>query len=180
MNKIRDLGAKKNDIVRVKFKNLNSIVKESGMTFSDLDDTLRLSGNMRAYYNGGDFLVSEDFDKSERDDFFGDMLHLKNHFDNDYGFEICDFVIDSIDIVNDARRFVSSDLDLIVVRVDDELFINGQPLIGDEVQKKKEYSRFKAKEEKEYVNENRRLLKIFEEFIADMAMRESIQTDKRG
>ncbi len=182
MNKIRDLGVKKNDIVRIKFKNLNAIIKDSNMPFQDLDEHLRLSSNMRAYYNGGDFLVSEDFNKDDFTEFFGDVIHLKNHLDSDYGFEVCEYTIETIEIVNDARRFVSSDLDLIVVRVEDELYINGQPIIGDELQKKKEHNRYKSKKdsEEEYVNENRKLLKIFEEFITDIAMKDSINTEKRG
>jgi hypothetical protein len=178
MNKIRDLGIKKNDVVRIKFKDINSIIKNSGIPFQDLDDDLRLSSNMRAYFNGGDFLVSEDFDTSLKDSVFGDCVVLKNHFDFDNNLQIYEYTIDTIDIVNDARRFVSSDLDLIVVRVEDELFINGQPLIGDELQKKKDHDRYKKNNEKPYENENRRLLSIFEEFIADLAVKDSI--DNRG
>jgi len=174
MNKIRDLGIKKNDIVRVKFKNLNSIVKESCLPFQDLDELLRLSSNMRAYYNGGDFLVSEDFDRDNFDSTMGDAIEVKNHFDNDYSFLIHEFAIESIEIVNDARRFISSDFDMGVIRVDDELFINGKPIIGDEREKKKEYNRYKKKEDDQYVNQGRKLLKIFEEFITDLAVNDSI------
>jgi hypothetical protein len=174
MNKIRDLGIKKNDIVRVKFKDLNSIVKQSGLPFQDLDELLRLSSNMRAYYNGGDFLVSEDFDRDNFDSTIGDAIEVKNHFDNDYSFLIYEFAIESIEIVNDARRFISSDFDIVVVRVDDELFINGKPVIGDEREKRKEHNRYKKKEDDQYVNQGRKLLKIFEEFITDLAVSDSI------
>jgi len=103
---------------------------------------------------------------------------VRNHLDHDTSFQVYDFAIDSIEIVDDARRFISSELDLIVVRVEDELFINGKPLIGDELQKKKDHNRYSKNEDKEYQNENRKLLKIFEEFIADLAVRDSI--DSRG
>jgi hypothetical protein len=175
MNKIRSLGVKKNDIIRVKFKNLNSLIKDSKMPFSDLDDLVRLSNNMRAYYNGGDFVACEDFDAKNSHDFLGDAIHASNHLDHDYDFHIYDYCIESIEIVNDARRFVCTEMDLIVVRVDDELYINGKPLIGDEFDNQKEFKRFNKNSDKEYVNKNFALLKIFEEFIADIAMRDSLK-----
>ena len=175
MNKIRDLGIKKNDIVRIKFKDLNTLVLGSNMTFGDLDESLRLTSNMRAYYNGGDFLVGEDFNKENYCSILGDAISVKNHFDHDYDFLVYDFSLESIEIVSDARRFVSSELDLIVVRVDDELFINGKPLIGDIAEKKKDFSRRSKNDGVEFEDKNMALLKIFEEFITDMAMRNSFK-----
>jgi len=177
MNKIRNLGIKKNDIVRIKFKDLNRLVEQSNMAFQDLDESIGLSRNMRAYYNGGDFLVSLDFDRDNTDSFLGDAIEVKNHFDNDYSFLVYEFAIESIEIVNDARRFISSELDLIVIRVEDELFINGRPVVGDEPEKIKQHKRYNKKDNGEYVNENRKLLKIFEEFIADLAVKESIKNE---
>lgn len=180
MGMLKGLGIKKNDVVRIKFKNLNDIIESSDMPFHELDDHLRLSGNMRAYYNGGDFLVCADFSSEDAEGEFGEGVRISNHFDHSYDLTVYESTIESIHVVNESRKFVSKDMDLIVVKVDGELFINGEPLIGDVNDKKRDFDRYEKRKnpDSEFKHPNMALLNIFEEFIADLAMKESLK--KKG
>ena len=62
-----------------------------------------------------------------------------------------------------------------MVRVDDEMYINGQPLIWAEDRDRKKHEKRKDKDDGEYENPNRKLLKMFENYIADLAVRESFR-----
>ena len=52
-------------------------------------------------------------------------------------------------------------------------------MIGDEIKDEQHHNRYKAKKEhKEYINKNRKLLEIFENFIADLAVKDSLNSKK--
>lgn len=180
MGMFKGLGIRKNDIVRIKFKNLNDIIDSGDMPFHDLDDQLSLSNNMRAYYSGGDFVVDEEFSSENTDPKFGEGIRIKNHFDHNYDFMTYESCVDSIEVINDSRRFVSKEMGLVVIKVEGELFINGEPLIGDIHDKKKDFERYEKRKnpDAEFKHPNMALLSIFEEFITDLAMKESF--NKRG
>ena len=81
----------------------------------------------------------------------------------------------------DAERFISNDHGLIVIRVEDEMYINGQPLIWDEkTQENKDKLNRRFGDDEPYVNPNRQLLKMFENYIADLAVRESFRDTNEG
>ena len=178
MSLIKNINAKKNDIVRIKFRNITDFLDDTGFTFSDADDRLALGRNIRAYLQGGDFLVDKDFNDDDYEPDIGHCLFVKNHLDHDYDFPVHDIAIEEITIVDDAQVFTSVDHNIMVVRVGDELFINGVPLIGDEKDEERQHNRYKSKEKTDYKNKNRKLLEIFENFIADLAVKDSLSSKK--
>jgi hypothetical protein len=174
MSILKKVNPKKNEVVRLKFKSIIQILDELDIPYSEADDLLSLSRNMRAYLQGGDFLVSEGPKDSceER----GFCIVVKNHFDHDYDFEVSDCVLESVEIIEDPEFFSSQELNVIVVRTGDELFINGHPLIGnerDEEARHNKHNKYNVKKEN-FKNKNRKLLKIFEDFITDMAVKDSL------
>jgi hypothetical protein len=170
MSILKKVNPKKNEVIRLKFKSIILILDELNVPYSEADDILSLSRNMRAYLQGGDFLVSEG---PKDDSGKGFYIVVKNHFDHDYDFEVSDSVLESAEIIEDPEFFSCRVLNVIVVRTGDELFINGHPLIGDEKNEEVRYNKYNAKKEN-FKNKNRKLLKIFEDFITDMAVKDSL------
>ena len=178
MSKIKSINPKKNEIVRISFKSIDEILDESGLTFSEADEHFSIGRNIRAYLQGGDFLVSEPLHGEDADD-YGKFFTVKNHFDHDYDFDIYDITIKSIEIVEDPIVFSSQEMNIMVVRVGYELFINGKPLIGNEVRSEIDFNKYGRNKGRSYENGNRKLLSIFENFIADLAVKESL-SEKKG
>lgn len=178
MSLIKNINAKKNDIVRIKFRGITDFLDDTGLTFSDADDRLALGRNIRAYLQGGDFLVDRDFSDDDSETDIGHCLYVKNHLDHDYDFPVHDITVEEITIVDNAQVFTSAEHNIIVVRVGDELYINGEPLIGDEKDEEKKHNRYNIKAKTDYKNKNRKLLEIFENFIADLAVKDSLSSKK--
>ena len=173
-SKIKALYPQKDDIVNIKFKNINDIIKDSTCEFHDTEEKYAIADNVKAYLTGGHFVVKKFKADKEYED--GLILVVANHLDCNYSFRIYENTIESIEIVNDSEKWVSTDHRLMVVRVDSELFINGQPLIWNESQEKKEHEMCITKrgaDADEYDSHNRKLLKLLENYIADLAVRET-------
>jgi len=176
MSKIVAVNPFKNDVVRIKFKAFETLLKETGMSFYDCAEFYDYGENSKAYLaGGGDFIVSKEH---ERDETEGGKLCItvKNHYDHCDNFYIYDDVIESIEIIDAAEIFFSNELKILVVRVEDEMYINGKPLIWNEEQAKEKHATKwirSGEKSKPYSNNNRKLLKIFENYIADLAVRES-------
>ena len=177
MSKIKLANPKRNEVVRITFKTLDRILDDSGLPFSEADDQLALGRNIRAVLQGGDFIVAEPAQGNDSDK-FGQYITIKNHFDHDYEFDIHDIVLESIQIIDDPIMFSSQEMNLMVVRVGDEIFINGSPLIGDELENEQDHYRFGKNKGVPYENKNRKLLSIFENFIADIAVKDSLSRKK--
>lgn len=177
MSILKELNPQKNEIVRIKFKTINDIIDAYSGDFNEAEDFYNFSNNIKAYIKGGDFIVKERVDvTSYRNNSIKNYyISVKNHLDCKFSFDIYDEVIESIEIVNDGERFVSSDIGLLVVRVEDEMYINGSPLIWDEEEAEKNHSG-----SENYSNPNRKLLKMFENFIADLAVKESFRDMNEG
>ena len=171
MSKLSTIAPQERDIVRVKFKSINDIVTQHKDVFDDADDTYEIGSNFKAYNRGGDFIVVDGYVKDEEGD---EYIVVKNHLDCQHTFYIYKEVIDTIEIVEDAELFVSTDHRLLVVRVGDELYVNGKPLIWDEERQREHH--ISMGETGEFKNPNRKLLKIFENYIADLAVRESFNS----
>lgn len=170
MSKLSELKPDKNEVVKIKFKSFDELLK-LGYHFHDSEETYKLGQNFKAYQAGGFFLVGDGYTKEEDDEY----IIVRNHLDNNYNFYIYEEVIESIEIVQDAEKFESFDHKVLVVRVEDELYINGHPVIWNEEGDKIEYNRNKRTDDTPYENPNRKLLKIFENYIADLAVRESFK-----
>lgn len=170
MSKLAKLKPDKNEVVKIKFKSFNEMLK-LGEHFHDSNDTYEFSENFKAYQAGGFFIVGGGYTKEDEDEY----ITVRNHLDNNYNFYVYEEVIESIEIVQDAEKFESFDHKVLVVRVEDELYVNGHPVIWNEDAERKEYNRSKRSDDTPYENPNRKLLKIFENYIADLAVKESFK-----
>jgi hypothetical protein len=174
MSKLRALNPQEGDVVKIKFKTINEITMEYGQGFSNADDEYEFGENIVAYSKGGQFLVgmgipAEVFNSKDEDDEM--YIVVKNHLDHNYNFNVYESTIESIEIVDASETFFSANHELLVVRLDEEMYINGEPLIWNEDSQRKWHDRNKE----EYENPNRKLLKLFESFIADLAVRDSFR-----
>lgn len=173
-SKIKALRPQKDDIVNIKFKNLNDIIKNSKLSYHDTESTYCIADNVKAYLAGGHFVVKRfEIEKDYEEGFYFTVV---NHLDYNHSFRVFDDAIESIEIVDDSEKWISVDHKLMVVRVDNELFINGEPLIWNEAEAKKEHDLRLTKKGTDidgYDNHNRKLLKLLENYIADLAVRET-------
>lgn len=171
MFKLAELNPQKGDVVKIKFKSINQVMEENleGKTFHDIEEYYQIQENIKAYVAGGDFLVDAAIsdDEVHKDDPY---IEIKNHMDTNYCVGIHESIIESIEMVDAAEVFVSNDLKIIAVRIDNEMFINGHPMIWDEVEKRKDRYGEEGKE-----NHNRKLIRMFERFITDLAVQDSFQ-----
>lgn len=172
MGIIKDLNPHNGEIVNIKFKSLNDIMDNSKEDFHETEETYSISENTKAYLAGGHFIVEEAYDPEEDEK---ECINIINHLDCNYEMTVYNEVIESMEIITESDKFVSKEHKILVVRVDDEMFINGQPLIWNEAQKEREFlHEQKAGDYAVYENPNRKLLKLFENYIADMALKESL------
>jgi hypothetical protein len=123
MNKIS--GVKKGDIVRIKFKDMRDIVntketnKRNHKTYTIVSEW-ELGANILAFTYGGDFLVKEDAPSANKDQ----SLELVNHLDGGE-FDVPERIIDSLEIVDAAHRFVSEEHKVAMIMTETDIFING-------------------------------------------------------
>lgn len=164
MSKIKELNPQKGDVVKIKFKSVNQIVQENieKKSFHDIEEYYNIQDNIKAYIAGGDFLVEGTV--TTESGFENDpYISVKNHFDTSYDFPIHESAIETISIVEAAEVFISNDLKLIAVRIGNEMFINGHPMIWDE------------SKDKNQPNNNRKLVRMMERFITDLAVQDSFE-----
>lgn len=172
MSILKKLNPQEGDVVRIKFKSINQIMAEGigEKPFHEVEEYYGIQSNIKAYIAGGDFLVEAEV---TTDDNYKDnpYIQIKNHLDAEYGFAVHENAIESIEIRDAAEVFMSHDLKMIAVRIDHEMYINGEPLIWDEVEK--------VEDDEDYKNNNRKLIRMFESFITDLAVRDAFHTPKR-
>jgi hypothetical protein len=118
-------GLKKGEIVRIKFKEMRDIVSLRSKNKSyALINEWDLGSNILAFTYGGDFLIKEDVTCSPNKE---EVLELINHLDGG-AFDIPDEVVDTLEIIDAAAKFVSEEHNLILVMSENDLFINGEKL----------------------------------------------------
>jgi hypothetical protein len=118
-------GLKKGDIARIKFKEMKDIVAMRSKNSSyALITEWELGANILAFTYGGDFLVKEDVTNASNKE---QVLELINHLDGGV-FDIPDEVVDKLEIIDAAAKFVSEDHNMILVMSENDLFINGERL----------------------------------------------------
>ncbi len=172
MSRLAELNPQPGDIVRIKFKSINQIMHDGIATnkhFHDVEDYYDIQSNLKAYLSGGDFLVSAALCKDEgyEDD---PHIEIKNHMDAIVHFPVHESILESIELTDAAETFMSHDLKMIAVRIGHEMFINGHPMIWDESSKKDD--------DDEWKNHNRKLLRMFESFIADLAVQDAFKREE--
>lgn len=175
----KKLGIKKGDIVNIKFKPVIDIVKSEKMTFKSADERYAISDNFVAFNIGGDFLVH----KVNLNDVDDEHITVINHLDSNFSDQmyVYEEVVDSIQVVDDSEnRFISPEHNLCVIRIDNDLVINGTRLVANEEAKKEEHDRLMRRQGKSdpYVNQAEKLLKLFEDFITDNAVNKSLKGEK--
>lgn len=118
-------GLRKGDIARIKFKEMREIValRSKNKSYSLINEW-DLGSNILAFTYGGDFLIKEDVTSSPNKD---EILELINHLDGG-SFDAPDEIIDTLEIIDAAGKFVSEEHNLILVMSDNDLFINGEKL----------------------------------------------------
>lgn len=169
--RLKELNPQEGDVVRIKFKPINQIMAEGigNKSFHEIEEYFQIQSNIKAYISGGDFLVSAAICSDEEFE-HNPYIEVKNHYDNEYGFCVHESVIESIEIIDAAEVFVSHDLKMLAVRIGHEMYINGHPMIWNE--------RSQKSEDSEYENHNRKLIRMFESFIADLAVRDTFQQEE--
>jgi len=122
------LGIKRGDIVRIKFVEMRKFIGVKGTSQRgrsyQLVSEWELGSNILAFTYGGDFLVKKDFPENGS---VKDSLELMNHLDSGE-FEIYEELVETIEVIDVAHKFVSEDHKLCMVLCDNELIINGEKL----------------------------------------------------
>jgi hypothetical protein len=90
-----------------------------------------LGSNVLAFTYGGDFLIKEDVTQAANKE---EVLELINHLDGGT-FDIPDEVVDTLEIIDAAAKFVSEEHNLILVMSENDLFINGEKLENNKEEK---------------------------------------------
>lgn len=178
MSRLKELNPKQGDVLNIKFKSVNSLISENvsdDTPYHMIVDYYGLEYNIRAYVANGHFIVTEDFNPKllrhmNNDNDGENCIVVKNHHDCNDEFYISESAIESIAPVDASEVFVSGTHGISVVRIDHEMFINGEPLIWNEKQMK-EYN------DGDWENPNRRLISMFEAFIGDLAVRDTFQDE---
>jgi hypothetical protein len=125
-------GLKKGEIVRIKFKEMRDIVSMRSKNKSyALIGEWDLGSNVLAFTYGGDFLIKEDVTQAANKE---EVLELINHLDGGT-FDIPDEVVDTLEIIDAAAKFVSEEHNLILVMSENDLFINGEKLENNKEEK---------------------------------------------
>lgn len=125
-------GLKKGDIVRIKFVEMRDLVgkktvgKKTGRSYNLISEW-DLGANILAFTYGGDFLVKEDSPLPSKDQ----VLCLLNHLDGGE-FEVPEEIIDSIQVVDAALRFISEEHKVAIIVTDTDMFINGEKLSNND------------------------------------------------
>lgn len=138
MSTIKGVTVKKDDIIKIKFKSFDELVKlaqDNGMCFTNFLDQSQLDTSVKAVLSGGYFKVTDV--ESEPNEFIIPKMYnedvecevtIDNYLDGDMTF-INEHVIEEISVENDAHSslFVK-DMNLSVVNVGSQLYINGVAL----------------------------------------------------
>jgi hypothetical protein len=188
MSLIKAVFPRKGDVVKIKFKPIADLIRDLGTTLSEADSNLDLSENFKAMIHGGHFLVEAEMTEDTRESAYGNYFAVNNHIDYNCNFTIYDAMIESIEAIEVEEKFVSPEHNLIVLRLDDELFINGVSLLGNEERERKRkeaphkagliLSKKKSEEPTDYVNPARKLLTILENYIGDLAVQDTLGGQK--
>jgi hypothetical protein len=128
-------GLKKGDIVKIKFMEMRDIVnlnkkdKKPRRSYQVISEW-ELGSNILAFTYGGDFIVKEDAPASGKDQ----NLCVLNHLDGG-DFEIAECIIESIQLVDAAQRFISDDHKVAIIVTENDIYINGEKLINTDEDK---------------------------------------------
>ena len=122
-------GIKEGDVVRIKFRSMQDITKEMKMTtklqyLSEYD----IGTNINALMLGGDFVVICAKEAQAKTDAH---IEIDNHHDGG-SFHAHEEIIDTIEAIEVANKFVSDEHGIIMIQVADKIYINGELLENQE------------------------------------------------
>jgi len=115
-------GIEEGSVVRIKFKTIPEITKNMKLNgklnfLSEYD----VGSNVNALVLGGDFIVVDiDAAKSTQEP----NIEIDNHFDGGT-FTVFSELIDTIEVIDIANKFASEDHGIVMVQVEDKIYING-------------------------------------------------------
>ena len=124
-------GLKKGDIVRIRFKEMRDIVgtkkisKRNNKSYAMISEW-DLGANILAFTYGGDFLVKDDSPSLGK----AQVITLLNHLDGGE-FEVPEEIVESLEVVDAAQRFISEEHKLAIILNDNDIYINGEKLSND-------------------------------------------------
>ena len=156
-------GVEKGSIVRIKFKPIQDIVKNQKITGKAvLLHNYEIGDNIIALTTGGDFIVVCNENKDSKQEPF---IEIDNHYDGDTFYAYAE-IIDTIEVIDVANKFVSEDHGIIMIQVDDKIFINGQLLTDGESDW--------AEEDK---NKEKQFLAFMEKYVISKAFEDSLDEE---
>ncbi len=117
-------GIKEGDIVRIKFKSMSDITKYKKITgklqyLSEYD----IGGNINALLTGGDYVVVSMSEPSAPTPY----MTIDNHHDGGV-FSVYEEMIETIETIEVANKFLSETHGVLIIQVEDKLYINGELL----------------------------------------------------
>ena len=118
-------GIEEGSVVRIKFKPIPEVTKAMKMT-----STLRfmseydIGSNVNALVLGGDFIVV-DIESAKAT--VEPHIEIDNHHDGGT-FTVFPELVDTIEIIEVGNKFASEEHGILIIQVDDKLYINGEVL----------------------------------------------------
>jgi hypothetical protein len=167
-------GINKGDVVRIKFRTIEELTSKvdrddnSKLPMTqrhDIIDSYEIGDNIKALINGGDFVVADTYNANEEDKNEMPRLYIDNHYDGD-GMWIYKSHIESIEVIDVANKFVSENHGIIMIQVDDKIYINGLLL---------ENYDYRPKDEPGDLD---KFLTFMEQFVVDSAMAKELGDDE--
>ena len=120
-------GIKEGNVVRIKFKSIPDITK--GMKIQGILDNLDdydIGSNINAIIIGGDY-VTVSMDLKHKTPY----IEIDNHLDGGT-MVVYEKMVDTIEVIEVANKFVSEDCGIMMIQVEDKLYINGVRLENDD------------------------------------------------
>ena len=156
-------GIKVGDVVRVKFKPIPEITKEMKMKGKlDFFSEYEIGSNINALMLGGDFVVIDIEQAQAKTE---SHIDIDNHHDGG-SFSLYHELVDTVTVVEVANKFVREKHGIIIIQVNDKLYINGELLENEdndflEDNEKEQLDRFSA------FMESFLVAKVFEDSLED-------------
>lgn len=118
-------GIKENDIVEIKFRDMKDVYHDLD-SLKEYDDLYSLSYNMRAILHGGMFHVIRPPEQHPLNKKY--YITIGNHLDNSDSWQVYEDIVDTIKTHSDVPSFTSKQHGFNIVRLNNQLIINGDPL----------------------------------------------------
>jgi len=128
-------GLKIGDVVRLKFKCIDDLIKmrDSVGYTSEMVDRYSVGSNLKAMLNGGDFIIKEINDSFLNSDGVSKKvkaLEIDNYLDDNV-FTVYEDMLATLEVIEVSFSFKSSTHGFMISQIGSALYINGRALIND-------------------------------------------------